>query len=131
MITSYGSIKLYNRWGFLQCSHELGKYLRKLRYNLTNKCQKLQRPSNDEHITIISPHDNIDLIPYNDRNGDLIKFTVDLDPRTNGNAVWLPVYSIGIGKFRLSLGLDEFPGVPLHFCVGYHREGKNYDSYSK
>lgn len=125
---SKGRIKLYNRWGFLECDHELGRYYRKLYESHYHGCRVLQRPSNGEHITIFSPWDNIDLSGYHRFNGYELEFEVFTKPFTNGNAVWYPVYSMDIRIFRSRLGVPSTMGKPAHFCIGYREIGNNFDN---
>lgn len=112
-----GKIKLYNRWGFLECEHSLGKYYRSL-FKLTFGL-KLQRPCNDEHITIISPEDNIDLSQLHFFNDQPLNFELSHMLWTNGGALWLDVQSIEIEIFRKRLGLISNTDYGLHFCIGY------------
>jgi hypothetical protein len=123
---SKGKIRLHNRWGFLECDHELGKYYRKLYRNHYYGCRKLQRPSNAEHITIFSPWDEIDLSGYHRFNGKELEFEVFTKPFTNGNAVWYPVYSMDIRIFRMRLGAASTMGKPVHFCLGYQASGYEF-----
>jgi hypothetical protein len=113
----FGNILLHNRWGFLQVDYNLGKYYRRLFFN--HYLIKLQRPSNEEHITIVSPWDNIVVSDLHEQNGRQLKFEVDSSVIWwNGNAFWLDVISEQIDEFRKELGLCE-PGIGLHFCIGY------------
>lgn len=119
----FGRVLLYNRWGFLSVPYELGRYYRRLflgQYGL-----KLQRPSNEEHITIISPWDNVDLSDRHGWNDWILKFEVKNELFYNGNAVWLDVISEEILNFRnkeFDLGAPE---IGLHFCIGYLGENEN------
>jgi len=112
----FGKILLYHRWGFLEVDYELGRYYRRL-FLGTYKL-KLERPSNEEHITIVSPWDEVDLSDRHHFNGVQLEFEVDNTLYWNGNAVWLNVISEQINEFRKSLGLGK-PGIDLHFCIGY------------
>lgn len=124
MISSTGIVKLHSRWGFLHCDYNLGKYLRRLYYNYFYKCRKLERPSNNEHITIVSPWDDVSLINLHRWNNIKLNFSIHMKPNDNGNALWLPVVSEDIEEFRENvLGVQKNPGIPLHFCVGYLTKG--------
>lgn len=112
-----GKIRLYNHWGFLECDHTIGKYYRSL--FLRTFGIKLERPSNDEHITIISPQDNLLLSDLHAYNGLTLDFTTLSTVWTNGQAYWLDVVSDDIEKFRLNLGLSRHTYLGLHFCIGY------------
>ena len=59
-----------------------------------------------EHITLSDNYEQ-------DIQEQVINFEIFLEPRTNGNAVWLPV--------KLQDGFYFNNKNPLHFCVGYHR----------
>lgn len=111
-----GKVILHNHWGFLSVEHELGRYYRRLFFNTYGL--KLQRPSNEEHITIISPWDNLLLSNFHCFNGMLVKFEVVHPLYWNGNAIWLGVISEQLSDFRKSLGLSD-PEIDLHFCIGY------------
>lgn len=123
MITSIGTIDFGKDWGVLKCSHELGRYLRYLYQQFSGI--KLQRPSNGEHITIVSPHENFDLTNWKWLNDTPIRFFIDLSPQTNGNAIWYPVQSHRINEIRLTMGLSEYKKIPLHFCIGYKHENES------
>lgn len=112
-----GKIKLYNHWGFLELDHQIGKYYRslfKLSFGL-----KLQRPSNEEHITIVSPEDGILLSELHHLNGTTLSSAFNNVLYSNGNALWLDVISKDIEDFRKSIGLSPAMMKPCHFCIGY------------
>lgn len=115
-----GRISLFRRWGFLKIDHSVGQYYRslfKLEFGL-----RLQRPSNDEHITVISPHDEVDLTEHSGYNNLEMKVLRSSGLYWNGNAVWFEVESSDIDKFRKRLGLDKQFIAP-HFCIGYFENG--------
>lgn len=114
-----GTIKLYNRWGFLEVDHQVGKYYRSLFYLAFGL--KLQRPSNEEHITIVSPEDNINLANYQSLNGNVLSFDTLPFLFHNSRAIWIDVYSQDIKDFRDKLKLEQ-QYIPLHFCIGYFNE---------
>lgn len=60
-------------------------------------------------------------------SGIVIDFAVVLDVYTNGNAYWCPVVSKQLEEIRSSSGLASSPEFGLHYCIGYLREGKNYE----
>lgn len=116
-----GKTQLHNRWGFLMLPHDLGRMYRHL--FLMTFGTKLQRPSNSEHITIISPWDETKITGLPNR-----EMTVKIIPKLwcNHNAFWLDAESEDIDKFRAELGLGQ-PGIALHFCIGYryqYQDGK-------
>lgn len=111
-----GKLKVGNNWTVLEVDHEIGRYYRKL--FLGTFGVKLERPSNSEHISIISPFDYVDcqslLFVYNQC---LFAFELDTTIYTNGNAFWLNVLSERLDYLRrLVSGVYE---QDLHFCIGY------------
>lgn len=113
----YGIIKLYNHWGFLECEHSIGRYYRSL-FKLTFGI-KLERPSNEEHITIVSPDDGLLLSNMHGFNGQKLEFELLPTLWHNESAVWLDVISTDIAIFRRRLGLLSSTDLGLHFCIGY------------
>jgi len=119
-----------NYWIWLKVEEEFGRYLRRL--FLLGNGTKLQRPSNDSHITVASSHEVTDdyrvmyeyyklLMP----NGTKLPFTVDLNLWTNGNAYWYPVKSVAIEDFREKLGLPREREFSIHFAIGYLTQNEN------
>lgn len=98
---------------YLAVGHDVGRYYRSL-FLLTFGL-KLQRPSQSEHITVISPDDEAQM---NFIVGENFSFDIELALYTNGSAIWLPVVSSDIDEMRARLGLGE-PYNSLHFCIGY------------
>lgn len=115
-----GRIKLHNRWGFLEVDHQVGKYYRSLFY-LTYGV-KLQRPSNKEHITIVSPDDNLFLGNLHHFNGNELFFCTQNIPYTNSSCIWIDVVSEDIVSFRKSIGLSPTKEIGLHLAIGYINE---------
>lgn len=111
-----GKVKMYYRWAFLELDHEIGKYYRSLFKKSFGI--KLQRPSNDEHITIISEYDNLILENYKFLDDKVCLFELDNILYTNQNAFWLNVLSDDLVKLRNLVGLGN-PNFDLHFCIGY------------
>lgn len=115
-----GKLKVGRNWTVLEVDHEIGRYYRKL--FLRTFGIKLERPSNSEHISIISPFDSTDytniLLPY---MGELIEFDLLPTLYTNGNAFWLNVLSGRLEHLRYIVsGIFE---QDLHFCIGYLNNG--------
>ena len=116
-------IRVGYRWTVAEVDHDLGKYLRKL--FLKSQGIKLQRPSHEEHITIVSQYEEISevqrqrLLRYHE---NVVQFELYWDIYTNGNAYWMPIVSQGIEKIRESILLPSQPLIPLHFCIGYENE---------
>lgn len=119
----YGKLKVGFSWSVIEVDYGLGKYLRSLFYISTDRLIKLQQPSNQEHITLISPYDSYNKTLLRDYNGLNVEFEIVTDLYTNGNAYWVPVFSKQADKIREAVGLGK-PGIPLHFCVGYKYIGK-------
>lgn len=125
MITSCGTIRyLDNYWVWVDVDDSLSRYLRRL--FLFGHGIKLQKPSWDDHITVVTSHEkeklNIAKIGY--MAGETVSFSLSLDLWTNGNAYWYPVISKDIDDFRVVLGLENPRPIPIHFCIGYLFEGK-------
>lgn len=134
MIESFGHICYRDDWHiYLNCDHELGKYLRKL-YSLARRnVEKLGRPSRNEHITVVSNYEkneNFELL-WRKYEGDKVNFILILEPQTNGNAFWFPVISQQLNNLRIELGLPEIKNPRLHFCCGYLYQGKFHDDLLK
>ena len=98
----------------------LADYLRSLLRLTSYGTLNLQRPQRDYHITICcEPYETVS------NPGILsLEFEVSLELYTNGNAFWVPVVSQDIENLRESLGLSRICEVPVHFCVGYIKNGK-------
>lgn len=111
-----GRLKVYNHWAFLEVEHDVGRYYRRL--FLRQFGLKLERPSNEEHVTVISPEDTLDFEELRLYNGQELTFEVTTDLWWNGSAVWLPVVSNDILILRSRFGLRE-QFMPQHFCIGY------------
>lgn len=119
-----GVVNLYTNWGFVMLPHEIGRYYRFL--FLKTFGLKLQRPSNGEHITIISPFDEINLKPFSWFTGRVISGKIiTQEIYWNGNAIWLNVESGDIDNLRQEIGLGR-PQIDLHYCLGYLDNVKLY-----
>ena len=117
-----GTIKVGYNWTVAEIDHELGRYLRRL--FLRTFGIKLQRPSNKEHITIISEYEKLyDKLPLEKYHKKQVNFKLVLQAYTNGNAFWCPVLSMEIGEIRESTGLCYEPEYGFHFCIGYLNNG--------
>ena len=107
-------------WVRLDINDDLGKYLRRL--FLKTFGIKLQRPSNDEHITIVCPYDSMYYTTiFNWYENKPIEFDIEFTVFTNGNAFWVNVFSETLANFRKIV-----PGIynqDLHFCIGYLSNG--------
>lgn len=125
MINSFGTIRyLDNYWVWVDVDNSLSRYLRRL--FLLGHGIKLQKPSNSDHITVVTSHEKekINTAKLGYMAGDTVSFSISLDLWTNGNAYWYPVISKDIDNFRTALGLDNPRPIPIHFCIGYLFEGK-------
>ncbi len=115
-MTAEGTLVLTDEgWLRLAVDSEIGKYLRHLYYLSVNRTGRLHSPMRGSHVTVAdpdSPHWGAALA----RLGSTFPFTITLDPRTNGNAIWLPV---------ICQELQPFQGAkPLHYCAGYLTQEK-------
>lgn len=131
MINSTGTIRYRSNWWiWLECDYELGRYLRRLFFAQRFKVEKLGKPSWDEHITVVSSHEYLPTFPslWGKHEGRECEFTVVLEPKTNGNAWWMPVKSVELEGLRIELGLEPERHIPLHFAVGYQYPGKVVES---
>lgn len=115
-------------WLTCEISRETGRYYRRLFEMYRWGVEKALPPSNGYHITIISPHElgMFDTSLWGYKSGDTIQFDILLEPQTNSNALWFPVVSKDIDDLRLKFGMPIERAIPLHFCVGYLRQGKDY-----
>lgn len=131
MLKSSGSIVYrHNWWVWIQCDPQLGKYLRKLYRLARRNVDKLGQPSQGEHITVVSreeKNDNFERL-WKRHEGKSVEFELILNPQTNGNAFWFPVMSKDVENFRIELGLQAKRIPEIHFCCGYLRQGKSYES---
>lgn len=129
MITSYATISYRPNWWIIAyVDYELGKYLRKLFSYAHYHTVKLGKPSWDEHITVVSQHeeDKIHKNLWNRHQNRSVSFNIILTPFTNGNAYWYPVESAELDEIRTELGLSNPREVPLHFAIGYLKQGKEH-----
>lgn len=108
-----------NWWVWLLIDEEFTRYLRRL-FLLGNGI-KLQRPSQDSHITVISSHEKENLIldKWKINDGIELSFNIDFTLYTNSNAYWYPVISKDLDDFRSNLGLTNPRKFPLHLGIGY------------
>lgn len=112
-----GILRVRPTWLTIELDHEIGRYYRNL-FLLTYGF-KLQRPSNGEHITVISEKDNIQV--DNEFEGIPIKFRLGTTLTTNGNAICLRVFSFEAVCIRCDYGLLY---RDLHFCIGYEKNNE-------
>lgn len=126
---SSGTISFKNNlWIWVDVEESLSRYLRRL--FLRGHGIKLQKPSWDDHITVVSSHEksNINIEDYIIARelfeGRDISFTIELNLTTNGNAYWYPVISHELDHLREYIGLKNPREIPLHFAIGYLTEGK-------
>lgn len=130
MIESIGTIRYRpNWWIWLEVDPNLGKYLRHLCFLASYKCKKLGRPSQGEHITVVSSHEKISEAEkyhylWGKYEGLQVEFSIILEPDTNGNAWWFPIRSISLELIREELGLSRKRAIDLHYCPGYENPGK-------
>lgn len=128
MINSQCTIRYRpNYWMIAEVDYFLGKYLRKLFYYSVYKTAKLGKPSWEEHITVISHHEE-SAIAHKElwwkHEGKVCDFQLELALANNGNAFWCPVISPALDALRTELGLPNPRQIPLHFAIGYLEEGK-------
>ncbi len=120
--TSYGTIRYKSeRRVVLDCDPSISKYFRKLYSYYTYDVEKLSPPSQGIHITVVRSE-----IKIRHRNwaGKKINFRVYWQPQENGNAIWLPIQSSGLMKFRRKLGLPKIVPLGFHLCIGYRYYGR-------
>lgn len=133
MLKSIGTVRYKSNWWiWLDVDYELGRYLRHLYLLARRKCCKLGRPSQQEHITVVSSHEKNGLFEqlWMKHEGREIEFWIDLDkPKTNGNAIWHPIISPDLENLRIELGLTANRNPDLHFCCGYLYQGKTFYDY--
>lgn len=111
-----GQLKVRNFFIVLEIQHEIGKYYRSL--FLKTFGIKLQRPSNSEHITVVSDYDKTNISNYRYLDKTIIPFDTDPFLYWNGNAVWVNIHSKELDEIREIIGLGK-PIYDFHFCIGY------------
>lgn len=116
-----GWIDSGRNWAVVKVDRETGKYYRSLYKSFSGI--KLQRPSHQEHVTFISPHDDLRIPVLKGK----VSIEIIHEPATNGNAVWYPVRCDYLLSVREYLQLGELY-IPLHFCIGYHKEGSIFEN---
>jgi len=105
-------------WVVLDADPELGKYYRHLFYIHRNKCNKLQRPAWESHITIVRDEEPPNKLAWDKYNGLVVEFEIVPEFATNGDYFWFPVKCKFAIDLRDELGLGE-PRYPLHFSIGH------------
>jgi hypothetical protein len=115
-LTAEGRLEVCGGWARLVPPEGLGKYLRHLFHLWTHRVHKLQAPSRGAHITVAEPgRASPGLLALVGRE---FEFTLGLDPRTNGNAWWLPCGCEALEPHRAT-------PTDFHLCLGYEREGSH------
>jgi len=106
-------------WLTLEVDPEIGRYYRFIHNNEYYGCKIINRPSWDEHITIIR---NEDIIKnqnlWGSNNGNIVQFELDLIVKNNGNFVWMDVECQYFYDLRLLFGLKKEPEFPFHLTIG-------------
>ena len=124
IIETYGYIRI-SKSLYIELDHQIGKYLRKLFEFYTYKTIKLQRPSRQEHITII--REGFDLTPLLCYNGVKADFIIVGHATTNGNSIVFRVECPLGEQIRKEFNYEANNHF-LHFCIGYLYEGHRKNS---
>lgn len=106
-------------WLTLEVDQEIGRYYRFLHNNHYYGCKKINRPSWNEHITIIRDEEiieNHNLWALND--GNVVEFELDLIVKNNGDFVWMDVNCPIFYELRIMFGLPKEPEFPFHLTIG-------------
>lgn len=107
-------------WMVLWCDQEIVKYHRHLFFLDNHKCQNLQSPAWDAHITVIrdeEPSEDYQHL-WRLRQDQICTFEYNFEAETNGDYWWLTVYSDQLLDIREELGLKRNPEYPLHLSFG-------------
>lgn len=106
-------------WCTIDGDPELGKYYRHLFYLQSYRCNKLQRPSWECHITVIRDEEPSDKSLWGKYNGLEVDFEIIGEMETNGDYYWLPIKCQLALDLRAELVLGELL-YPLHVSIGRH-----------
>lgn len=108
-----------NWWLTAQYDNEVAKYFRKLYELSVWRTAKLMKPAWDAHVTIIRNEEP----PLHNQSrwemwpGQWVWTRVYLEPETNGEYYWFPVYCPAANVLRRELGLGT-PSIPYHLSFG-------------
>lgn len=110
-------------WAILDCDPAIGTYYRELYWLDHYKCDTLQRPSWDSHITVVRNEE-----PCQERKrfweahaGEIIKFQIVPGVRDNGEYYWVDVICPRLQEIRLELGLPAMSLIDFHLSVGHQK----------
>jgi len=105
-------------WLIADCDKEVGNYYRRLYQNSFWKCRKLQRPSWEEHITIIRNEEPPLLELWDKYDGNEVEFFYDPILKSNDLYFWFDVECPEMLDIREELGLSRNPEYQLHLTIG-------------
>lgn len=105
-------------WLVVDADPEIGRYYRTLYNLITYRCQRLQRPAWEAHVSAIRDEKPPKPQFWKRYEGFAIEFEYDPKPEFNETYVWLPVKCPIILDLREELGLPREPMFPLHLTIG-------------
>lgn len=118
MFTSSGIIYQYTNWLLIEGDDEITRYYRELYKMYRHSVDKLQRPENPCHITVVSKYqekpNNWQLKEF---DGVEVEFQYDIEPTDDGIYIWLPVVCIKAQEIRDYYGFG-LPYYPFHLTIG-------------
>lgn len=109
-------------WIIIDCDPGIGHYYRDL-YQMANYgVHKLQRPTWDAHISIVSNEKPSNMSFWKKYEGVYVDFEYVPIAESNKLYVWLPVVCEKALDIRSELGLKRNPYYPLHLTFGNRKE---------
>lgn len=129
MITTIGTIRYSpktlgkqvspNWWMIVDADPVIGKYYREL-YRIANyRCQKLEMPAWDAHVTVVRNEEPPNKEFWEKYNGHQVELLVGTEAKNNGYYTWLDVECDFLLNLRIELGLAREPAIPLHLSIGH------------
>jgi hypothetical protein len=106
-------------WVVIDCDPELGRYYRHLFHLDSYRCNKLQRPAWECHITVVRDEEPPNKLLWEKYDGLEVDFEIVGCVETNGDYYWFPIKCQQALDLRIELGLGE-PLYPLHVSIGRH-----------
>jgi hypothetical protein len=110
-------------WLVIDCDQEIGRYFRHLYHIAAYKCDRMDRPAWESHITVIRDEPPPDTSLWEKYAGKEVTFQYSPMVESDGTHFWLPVECEESLNIRVEMGLPRDPEFPLHMTFGnQHRE---------